>query len=342
MDNQGDQCIPCAESRDEGSRRRPFAPLYDARFEHDACGIGFLADLSGRPTHKILDDGLKCLERLAHRGALDADGKSGDGAGVLCSLPNTLINRELERIGQQAHRPGDVAVGMMFLPRNAAANARVREIVTAELERRELPILMWRTVMHEPNVLGKRALEMLPDIQQVIVERPYGFRSELEFDQQLYLIRRRIENAVRAAGIEDFYICSFSCRTLVYKALVSATQLRRFYIDLNDPDFKVSHVIFHQRYSTNTFPSWDKAQPFRFLCHNGEINTVEGNQNWMRAREPELNSPIWGSEIEHLKPIVDVTSSDTGRLDNVIELLTLGGRDIRHAIKMCIPQAWEK
>ncbi len=343
MDNQGDQCIPCGHPRvTDGNHEWSSASLYDARFEHDACGIGFLADLSGRPTHKILDDGLKCLERLAHRGALDADGKSGDGAGVLCSLPSTLINRELERVGQQAHRPGDVAVGMMFLPRDASANARVREIIAAELERRELQVLMWRTVMHEPNVLGKRALEMLPDIQQVIVERPYGFRTELEFDQQLYLIRRRIENAVKAAGIENFYICSFSCQTLVYKALVSATQLRRFYIDLNDPDFKVSHVIFHQRYSTNTFPSWEKAQPFRFLCHNGEINTVEGNQNWMRAREPELNSPIWGSEIEHLKPIVDVTSSDTGRLDNVIELLTLGGRDIRHAIKMCIPQAWEK
>ncbi|GIV83967.1 MAG: glutamate synthase [Candidatus Roseilinea sp.] len=343
MDNQGDQCTPCRHPRVMGGNRQgALAPLYDARFEHDACGIGFLADLSGRPTHKILDDGLKCLERLAHRGALDADGKSGDGAGVLCSLPSTLINRELERVGQQAHRPGDVAVGMMFLPRDASANARTREIIAAELERRELQVLMWRTVMHEPNVLGKRALEMLPDIQQVIVERPYGFRTELEFDQQLYLVRRRIENAVKAAGIEGFYVCSFSCRTLVYKALVSATQLRRFYIDLNDPDFKVSHVIFHQRYSTNTFPSWEKAQPFRFLCHNGEINTVEGNQNWMRAREPELNSPIWGSEIEHLKPIVDVTSSDTGRLDNVIELLTLGGRDIRHAVKMCIPQAWEK
>jgi len=347
MENQDDQCIPCAyphmiDADRMRGRKRASAPLYDARFEHDACGIGFLADLSGRPTHKILDDGLRCLERLAHRGALDADGKSGDGAGILCSLPNTLINRELERVEQQAHRPGDVAVGMMFLPRDPAANARVREIVSAELERRELPILMWRTVMHEPNVLGRRALEMLPDIQQVIVERPYAFRSELEFDQQLYLIRRCIENAVRAAGIEDFYVCSFSCRTLVYKALVSATQLRRFYIDLNDPDFKVSHVIFHQRYSTNTFPSWDKAQPFRFLCHNGEINTVEGNQNWMRAREPELNSPVWGSEIERLKPIVDITSSDTGRLDNVVELITLAGRDLRHTIKMMIPQAWEK
>ena len=317
-------------------------PLYDARFEHDACGIGFLADLSGRPTHRILDDGLRCLERLAHRGALDADGKSGDGAGILCSIPVTLLNRELERIGQQAHHPGEVAVGMIFLPRDPAANTRAREMITAELERRGLPILAWRTVVHEPNVLGKRALEMLPDIQQVIVERPYSFRTELEFDQHLYLVRRCIENDIRAAGIEGFYICSFSCRTLVYKALVSATQLRRFYLDLNDPDFKVSHVIFHQRYSTNTFPSWDKAQPFRFLCHNGEINTIEGNQNWMKAREPELNSPVWGSEIERLKPIVDVTSSDTGRLDNVVELLTLAGRDIRHALKMLIPQAWEK
>ncbi len=328
--------------RDDQRAALPHAPLYDMRFEHDACGIGFVADLSGRATHRILDDGLKCLERLAHRGALDADGKSGDGAGVLCSLPVALINRELERVGQRAHHEGEIAIGMLFLPRQPAANARVREIIMAELERRGLTVLMWRTVVHEPNVLGQRALQTLPDIQQVIVERPYIFRSELEFDQHLYLVRRCIENAVRAEGISGFYVCSFSCRTVTYKALVSATQLRRFYLDLNDPDFKVSHVLFHQRYSTNTLPTWERAQPFRFICHNGEINTIEGNQNWMHAREPELDSLIWGSEIDNLKPIVDVTSSDTGRLDNVLELITLGGRDIRHAIKMCIPQAWEK
>ncbi len=165
------------------------APLYSERFEHDACGIGFVADLSGRATHKILDDGLKCLERLAHRGAFDADGKSGDGAGVLCSIPNTLFNRELERVGQQAHRPGDIAVGMMFLPRDPELNAKVREIITTELEKRELPILMWRTVTHEPNVLGLRAQKTLPDIQQVVVERPYSFRGDYEFDQHLYLVR---------------------------------------------------------------------------------------------------------------------------------------------------------
>ncbi|MCS7088124.1 MAG: hypothetical protein NZL91_05455, partial [Thermoflexales bacterium] len=272
-------------------------PLYEERFEHDACGIGFLADLSGRPTHRILDDGLRCLERLAHRGAFDADGKSGDGAGILCGIPFSLFNRELERAGLRAYRDGEIAVGMMFLPRAPEANARARELVNAELRRRELPVLMWRTVVHEPNVLGQRALQTLPDIQQVIIERPSHFRTELEFDQHLYLVRRCIENAARAEGLEGFYIASFSCRTIVYKALVSATQLRRFYLDLNDPDFKVSHVLFHQRYSTNTLPTWERAQPFRFIAHNGEINTIEGNQNWMRAREPELDSLVWGSEI---------------------------------------------
>ena len=154
-------CISDDQEGDQRGRRglQLTAPLYDARFEHDACGIGFVADLSGRATHKILDDGLKCLERLAHRGALDADGKSGDGAGVLCSIPTTMINRELERVGQQAHRPGDIAVGMLFLPRDTTQNIRAREIIIAELEKRGLPILMWRTVVHEPNVLGKRALE---------------------------------------------------------------------------------------------------------------------------------------------------------------------------------------
>jgi len=318
------------------------APLYDARFEHDACGIGFVADLSGRGTHKMLDDGLKCLERLAHRGAFDADGKSGDGAGVLCSIPQTLLNRELERTGQRAYAPGEMAVGMLFLPRDPIANAKARQIVEDELSRRELPILMWRSVTHEPNVLGLRALESRPDIQQVLVARPDHFRNEREFDQFLYLVRKCIEKAAREAGMHELYICSFSCRTIVYKALVVAPSLRRFYLDLNDPDFKVSFCLFHQRYSTNTMPNWERCQPFRFLCHNGEINTVDGNQVWMKAREPELQSPIWGDEIDSLKPIVNINSSDTGRLDNTLELLTLAGRDLRHSLKMCVPSAWEK
>ncbi|MCX6018541.1 MAG: glutamate synthase-related protein [Chloroflexi bacterium] len=318
------------------------APMYNARFEHDACGIGFVADLSGRDTHRILDDALKCLERLAHRGAFDADGKSGDGAGILCSIPHTLLNRELERAGQRAHRPGDLAVGMLFLPRAPEENLRVRKIIQDELDRRGLTVLMWRTVPLEPNALGKRAQEMCPDIQQILVARPMHFASELAFDQHLYLVRRCIENAAAADGIDSLYIPSFSCRTIVYKALVSAPQLRRFYTDLNDTDFKVNHCLFHQRYSTNTFPTWDKAQPFRFIAHNGEINTVEGNQRWMTAREADFDSPIWGTEIDSLKPIINEHSSDTGRLDNAVELLTLGGRDIRHSLKMLVPPPWEK
>jgi glutamate synthase (ferredoxin) len=324
-------------------------PLYDPRFEHDACGIGFVADLSGRATHKVLDDGLKCLERLAHRGAFDADGKSGDGAGILCSIPHTLINRELERIGQRAHRPGDIALGMLFLPREPALNAQARSLIADELVRNNLEALTWRTVVHEPNVLGKRAFETLPDIQQVLIERPDAIRSELEFDQFLFLVRSRIQNRIfretgakRHASLPGFYIPSMSCRTVCYKALVSAPQLRRFYLDLNDPDFKVSHILFHQRYSTNTLPTWERAQPFRFMCHNGEINTLQGNINWMRAREPMLESLIWGGEIDDLKPIIDEASSDSGMFDNVLELLNLGGRDITHSIKMMVPQAWEK
>ena len=325
------------------------APLYDPRFEHDACGIGFVADLSGRATHKILDDGLKCLERLAHRGAFDADGKSGDGAGILCSIPHTLINRELERIGQRAHRPGDVALGMLFLPRENALNAQARAIIADEMQRHSLDVLTWRTVVHEPNVLGKRAFETLPDIQQVLIERPSGMRSELEFDQFLFLVRSRIQNRIfhetgakRHASLPGFYIPSMSCRSVTYKALVSAPQLRRFYLDLNDPDFKVSYILFHQRYSTNTLPTWERAQPFRFMCHNGEINTLQGNINWMKAREPMLDSLVWGSDVDDIKPIIDEASSDSGMFDNVLELLTLAGRDVTHAVKMMIPQAWEK
>ncbi len=269
------------------------APLYDARFEHDACGIGFLVDLTARATRKTLDDGLRCLERLAHRGAFDADGKSGDGAGVLTSIPHTLLNRELERVGRRAQRPGDLAVGMLFLPRDPDANALARDIITAELTKRQLPILMWRTVTHEPNVLGKRALEMKPDIQQVLIERPRHFATDLEFDQLLYLVRRSIENEAARKGLHGFYIASLSCRTIVYKALVSSIHLRGFYLDLNDVDYKVNLILFHQRYSTNTFPTWERAQPFRFMCHNGEINTLQGNENWMRAQGPR---PVAGGQ----------------------------------------------
>ena len=194
---------------------RVHAPAHNMRYEHDACGSGFIADLSGRDTHKILDDALKCLERLAHRGAFDADGKSGDGAGILCAIPHTLFNRELERVGQRAHRPGDIAVGMVFLPRAREANAAARELINAELSRRQLPVLMWRTVQVEPNALGARAQAMCPDIQQIIIERPSTFASELAFDQHLYLVRRCVEKAAAAAGIENFYIASLSCRTVV-------------------------------------------------------------------------------------------------------------------------------
>lgn len=325
------------------------APLYDPRFEHDACGIGFVADLSGRPTFRILDDSLRCLERLAHRGAIDADGKSGDGAGVLCSIPNTLMNRELERMGKRAVAPGELAIGMIFLPRDPRANMRARAIIGEELQKRNFETLAWRTVVHDPNVLGQKAIDTLPDIQQVLVARPDFISDELTFDRQLYLVRRCIENRIRAEiaqmpNLQGFHIPSFSCRTVVYKALVVASQLRRFYIDLSDPDFKVSLCVFHQRYATNTFPTWERAQPFRFMCHNGEINTVQGNANWMRAREGSFGSesPYWGTAIDLLKPIIDETTSDTGMFDNALELLTLGGRDIRHAMKMMVPQAWEK
>ncbi len=278
------------------------APAYNTRFEHDACGMGFVADLSGRDTHKILDDALRCLERLAHRGAFDADGKSGDGAGILSAIPHTLLNRELERVGQRAHRPGDVAVGMMFLPRATEANAAVRRIINDELSRRQLPVLMWRTVQLEPNALGKRAQEMCPDIQQVIIERPTSFASELAFDQHLFLIRRCIEKAVQAekdrgllcrlALLPHSRIQGAGLRAAV-APLLHRPQRHRF----QSQSLCLSSALLHKHLS-----DLGTRQPFRFLGHNGEINTVEGNQTWMRAREADLDSLVWGAEIENIKP----------------------------------------
>jgi glutamate synthase (ferredoxin) len=328
--------------------------LYDPRFEHDACGIGFVAHLSGEPSHEIVRMALTAVGNMAHRGGVAADGKSGDGAGVLTQIPRGFFARELARLGI-TYPVGDLAVGMCFLPREEAQRAAARRLVAQGLAQYDLTLLGWRPVPVDSSALGERARASQPVIEQALV----GQRTRLSpngYERALYLARKSIEAAARAEHVDDLYIASLSSRTIVYKALLVAPALPQFYADLTDTDYTSALAVYHQRYSTNTFPNWPNAQPFHMLSHNGEINTLQGNVTWMRAREAEWrrgdapsNVPAFdvpmGPElamvVAKLGPVVVAGGSDSAMLDNVLELLVLGGRDVRHALTMLVPEAWE-
>ena len=315
--------------------------LYHPRHERDACGIGFVADIEGRRSHQILKQAIRADRNSTHRGAVSADGKSGDGAGVLTQIPYTLFHDEMRGRGFTINRPTDLAVGMIFLPGdNDDARDACMRLVREKVEANGIDFICWRRVPLEKDALGEKALNTCPDIRQAMLGRQPGLRDD-EFERLLYLTRRQIERAVHAEGIEEFYIPSFSHRTVSYKGLMIAPQLDHFYPDLADPRYQTAIAVFHQRYSTNTFPTWYLAQPFRFLAHNGEINTLQGNVNWMKAREAKLKSPVWGERIRELLPIVQEGGSDSAMLDNVLELITLSGRELPHAVVMMVPEAYQ-
>ena len=315
--------------------------LYDPRFEQDACGIGFVADVSGRRRHDILEMAMHAVAAMRHRGAVDADAKTGDGAGVLTQLPYRLFARELEAMGVAPPPEGCLGVGMFFLPRDPDLRARAQAIVERVLAEDGLTFLGWRDVPVNVEALGERGRALRPHIAQCFVSCTEALVGEA-FERALYLARREIEHRVARAGIRPFYVPSFSSKTIVYKGLLVSPELPNFYPDLHDPDYVTALAVYHQRYSTNTFPTWERAQPFRMLCHNGEINTLQGNVNWIRSREPDLASPLFGERIQRLLPVIDPEGSDSAMLDNVLELLVRAGRDIRHALLMLVPEAWEK
>ena len=318
-----------------------YSPLYRPEQERDACGVGFVADVSGKRSHRILDMALECVTNLTHRGALDADAKTGDGAGVLFQLPHAFFAGEAERLGNRPSRPEELAVGMIFLPgRDDEAARRCREALEGAAGHYGLPVLGWRKVPLDASILGDAAARSQPRIEQILLGRRDGLADD-EFERLLYLVRREAERRTDGEGIPDFYVPSLSHRTILYKGLLVAHQLKKFYQDLDNPRFETALAVFHQRYATNTFPNWTLAQPFRMLGHNGEINTRQGNQNWLRARESELHSSLWGEEIEKLRPVIQQGGSDSSDLDNALEAIVLSGRDPLHALTMLIPEAWE-
>src|SRR5881296_1311935 len=318
------------------------APDLDPWREQDACGVGFVARASGERSHDVMGLALQALARVAHRGAAASD-SSGDGAGVLTQIPARLFGRDPE--GGEPF-----AVGAFFLPRDPSALALVTSIIEEVLDGEGLPVLAWRDVPVDLDVLGTGARATCPTIRQAIIAPPIadGGRGDADaWERSLYLARRTIERRVAEAGggpgggLEPCFVCSLSCRTLVYKALLTGTELGAFFPDLRSPDYETALAVFHQRYSTNTSPSWALAQPFRLLAHNGEINTLWGNRNAMRAREPALASPLWGARVDRLRPVIWAEGSDSTSLDNALELLVRSGRDPVHALMMLVPEAHE-
>ncbi|MEP6572361.1 MAG: glutamate synthase large subunit [Gemmatimonadota bacterium] len=308
--------------------------------EHDACGVGFVARASGARSHQIVRMALEGVARLAHRGAASTD-RSGDGAGLLTQIPHRLFHRESYRLGLRLQPGAPFAVGVFFLPRPHASLTRSVEIIEQVLEGDGIPLLGWRDVPVEPSALGPTARASCPMIRQAFVGRPEGIGDDDAWERALYLVRREIERRVTEAGLDDVYVCSLSCRTIVYKALLTGTDLSGFFTDFRYPEFESAIAVFHQRYSTNTLPSWPLAQPFRMIAHNGEINTLWGNRNAMAAREAQMASPVWEERIERLKPVLWPAGSDSAGFDNAMELLVRSGRTTLHTMMMLVPQAWE-
>lgn len=315
--------------------------MYQPEFERDACGIGFVAYQTPAPEANVVPLALQALANMTHRGGVAADGKTSDGAGILCRLPYDFFAHELAIRDLTPPPPGDLAVGMLFLPTRPEARDRAQDLIKAVLLGYGLTPLAWREVPTYDRILGEAAEATKPAIVQVLVERSAAVEAGAPFERTLYLARRAIEKGVGKAGLSDLYICSLSSRTIVYKGLLLGDKLGEFYVDLTQPSFRSAVAIFHQRYSTNTFPAWQRAQPLRILCHNGEINTIQGNVNWMRARESTLHSDLWQDDLEVLKPVIDETGSDSAMLDNVLELLYHAGRTLPRAMAMTIPEAWE-
>jgi len=314
--------------------------LYRPEMEHDACGVGFVAQISGKRSNQVLRYGLESLCRLIHRGAVDADAKTGDGAGVTTQIPYKVFRPELKRMGHELYQDSDLAVGFLFLPHdNAYEQARAKAITEEVLEKRGLFLFGWREVPINFRVLGEKAQSTMPRIEQALIGKPSGMTDD-DYERRLFLSRNEIEKRAADANIRHFYIPSFSHRTIAYKGLMTSTSLEKFYKDLTNRDYETALCVYHQRYSTNTFPTWPLAHPFRMLAHNGEINTRRGNVNWMRAREAELQADFWGADVDLLKPIIQPGGSDSAELDNALEALVMSGRNILHAMTMLVPPAW--
>jgi glutamate synthase (NADPH/NADH) large chain len=317
--------------------------LYDPANEHDACGVGFIANIKGRKSHAIVRQGLKILVNLTHRGAVGADPLAGDGAGILIQIPDAFLRAECAPRGIELPAPQEYGVGMMFLPRDPATRARCESLIEQTVADEGQQLLGWRDVPTCNACVGESVKKVEPVIRQVFVGRGEQCADADAFERKLFVIRKLVENAVRTSGwaeCETFYVPSLSCRTLVYKGMLLANQVDAYYPDLKDERMVSALALVHQRFSTNTFPSWDLAHPFRMIAHNGEINTLRGNINWMAARRHSMSSSLLGDDLEKLWPLIAEGQSDSACFDNALELLVAGGYSLAHAMMILVPEAW--
>ena len=318
--------------------------LYRPEFEHDACGIGALAHLKGKRSHQMIDDALSVLVNLEHRGGVGLEKNTGDGAGILFQVPHRFFRKEAQKHGRLLPDEGDYGVAMLFLPMDEEGVAAGIRLFEEGCARRGIPLLFWRDVPTDPHDLGDTARDCMPTIKQAFLGRPDDAAAGEEYERRLYVCRRTVEKAAReSADLEGkiFYICSMSSRTIVYKGMLVATQMRRFYRDLDDASTETALALVHSRYSTNTTPSWERAHPNRFIVHNGEINTLRCNISWTRAREPHLYSPVMGADLESVLPIIGQEGSDSSMLDNVLEFVAMNGRSLPRAVSMVLPEPWD-
>ena len=321
----------------------PRQGLYDPANEHDACGVGFVANVKGQKSHEIIRQGLQILENLTHRGAVGADPLAGDGAGILMQIPDRFLREECATLGMVLPAAGDYGVGMLFLPSNVDSRGHCEALISRTIAEEGQTLLGWRNVPTDNSGLGASVLKVEPLVRQLFISRGDTTVTGDSFERALFVIRKRIENAVRDSGIEQseyFYVPSLSSRTLAYKGMLLANQVDSYYPDLKDPRLDSALALVHQRFSTNTFPSWDLAQPFRMIAHNGEINTLRGNINWMNARRSSMASELFGDDLQKLWPLIAEGQSDSACFDNALELLVSGGYSLSHAMMMLIPEAW--
>jgi len=324
--------------------------LYDPQYEHDACGVGFVVDLKGRKSHDLVQQALQILVNLEHRGACGCEKNTGDGAGILLQIPHAFLVEECAKLGISLPAPGAYGVGMVFTPTDAHDRETCERLFEEIVRDEGQTVLGWRTVPADNREIGPTARASQPAFRQVFIgHEPLACRSAdsdaLAFERKLYVIRKRVEHAVKASDLGQrrmFYIPSLSSRTVIYKGMLNSDQLRMFYPDLLAPAVTTALAMVHSRFSTNTFPNWARAHPYRYLCHNGEINTLRGNINWMRARETMFASELFGDDLKKLLPVIDSTGSDSAMFDNALELLVLTGRTLPHAMMMMIPEPWNE
>ena len=317
--------------------------LYDPRFEHDSCGVGFVVDIEGRRTNRIVRQALEVVVNLRHRGAKGSEANTGDGAGILLQVPHEFFQQEFNRNGMELPEAGDYGVGMIALPPQDREAQKLQALIEDAVSRTGQKLLCWRDVPTDNSPIGATARAAEPRMRQVFIGRGKDTAPD-NFERKLLLLRKRAEKAVRDSSVlghEDFYVGSFSSRTIVYKGMLSSEQLESYFPDLQDSRMMSALALVHQRFSTNTFPSWSLAHPFRYLAHNGEINTLRGNINWMRAREGLFRSEFFGDDIADLFPVLIESGSDSAVIDNALEMLMLCGRSLPHAVMMLIPEAWD-